>query len=87
MAANPDVFACARCAHTAWEDSLWAVNARALDVYRRLCGRTVGDLSLAGWLVQQVTAGWSPTDRLDLIDRIERIRAVLDPPRGPTASG
>jgi hypothetical protein len=57
------------------------VNARALGIYHRLCGRTVGDLALAGWLFQEVTEGWSTADRLDCLERIEIIREHLDPPR------
>lgn len=63
------------------EDALWPENARALQIYRRLCGRTVVDLNLAGWLFQALTDGWSTLDVLDLVARLERIREVLDPPR------
>jgi hypothetical protein len=43
------------------------------------------DLGLAGWLLQALTDGWNAADVVDLIARIERIRAVLDPPRSPSS--
>lgn len=79
--ANPQQFDCTRCEHLVYEQGLFAVNARALSIYRRLCGRTVADLGLAGQLLQAETDGWASRDVLDLIERLERIRYVLDPPR------
>lgn len=79
--ANPQQFDCTRCPHLSWEDALWRVNRRALDIYYRLCGRTTADLGLAGWLLQALTDGWATTDVLDLVARLECIRSVLDPPR------
>lgn len=81
--ANPRHFACERCPHRAWDQDLWAVNRRALDFYHRLGGRTVVDLGLAGALFPHLTAGWTSRDVLDVVARLERIRAVLDPPRRP----
>lgn len=83
--ATPQHFDCARCAHQAQEQALWAVNAEALRIYRRLCGRTTVDLGLAGWLLEALTDGWSPADVVDLVARLELIRDVLDPPRRPPA--
>lgn len=83
--ATPQHFDCARCPHRDWDDSLMAVNTRALGLYRRLCGRTVVDLGLAGQLFHVYTDGWTSADVLDLAARLERIRRVLDPPR-PTRS-
>lgn len=79
--ANPQQFDCTRCEHRDWEDGLFAVNVRALTIYRRLCGRTTADLGLAGRLFEALTEGWSRDDVLDLVDRIELIRSILDPPR------
>jgi hypothetical protein len=62
---------------------LWQVNRRALDIYRRLGGRTVVDLGLAGQLFPVLTEGWTSADVLDLVTRLERIREVLDPPPPP----
>lgn len=59
------------------------VNKRALDCYRRLSGRTVVDLGLAGSLFQAYTEGWTSTDVQDLVVRLEHIRRVLDPPKTP----
>lgn len=78
---NARLFDCQQCPHVAHEHALWAVNARALAIYHRLCGRTVVDLGLAGWLFQTLTDGWTPADVLDLVTRLELIRSVLDPPR------
>lgn len=83
MRANPQQFVCARCPHLLREQELWAVNARALDLYHRLCGRTTADLGLAGWLLQAVTDGWTTADVVDLLARLELIRSVLDPAPAP----
>lgn len=79
--AEPRHFDCARCAHAHWDDALWAVNRRALDIHTRLCGRTTADLGLAGWLLQELTQGWAAPEILDLVARLELIRSVLDPPK------
>lgn len=85
--ANSQQFDCARCEHGIREEDLWAVNARALQIYRRLCGRTTVDLGLAGWLFEALTDGWSTTDVVDLVERLEVIREILDPPKAvPTHS-
>jgi hypothetical protein len=84
--ANPQQFDCARCDHAAWDRALFAVNAQALALYRRLCGRTVVDLGLAGQLLHAATQGWASSAVVDLIARLERIRSVLDPPRSSPGS-
>jgi hypothetical protein len=58
-----------------------AVNRRALHIYHRLCGRTAVDLGIAGPLFLFLTDGWTSTDVLDLVARLELIRRILDPPR------
>lgn len=78
-------FDCARCRHADWDRSLMAVNKRALDSYRRLGGRTVVDLGLAGSLFQAMTDGWTSRDVQDLIARLELIRSVSDPPKPSSA--
>ncbi len=69
------------------EAELFAVNARALNIYHRLCGRTIGDLGAAGWLLHVLTDGWSSDDVLDLVERLEVIREILDPPVTRPTSG
>lgn len=80
MQARPAAYECRQCEREAREADLFAVNAQALNIYHRLCGRTIGDLGAAGWLLQVLTDGWSSDDVLDLVERIELIREVLDPP-------
>lgn len=82
----PERFTCATCEHVLQRDALWRVNARAFRIYTQLCGRTTGDLGLAGRLFQAVTEGWSTAAVLDLIARIEVIREVLDPPTSRTTT-
>lgn len=79
--ANPQHFDCSRCEHLEREQGLMAVNARALTIYGRLCGRTAADLGLTGRLFEALTERWSTDDVVDLVERLELIRSILDPPR------
>ena len=63
---------------------LWAVNREAWGLWGSIGNRTVRDLGLGAWVVEQATAHRSPDDKLDLIKRLSLIRDVIDPDDGHT---
>jgi hypothetical protein len=60
-------------------DGLWQENADAWQTYQLLCGRTVRDCRLEGWLVTRWTDGWSTERVISLMDRLNLIFSVLEP--------
>ena len=70
---------CGACEYRARHDDLWPVNAEAFDIYRALCGRTVGLLELHGWMFVSLTDGMSGAERRDVLARLDEIHNVLAP--------
>ena len=60
-------------------EGLWSENAEAWQTYHLLCGRTVRDCQLEGWLLQRCTDGWDTDRVLGLLDRLNVILSVLEP--------
>jgi hypothetical protein len=60
-------------------EGLWLDNAEAWNTYHLLCGRTVRELKLEGWLLQRWTDGWALDRVLGLIERLNLIASVLEP--------
>jgi len=63
---------------------LWRENAEAYRIYTKLCGRTVRECHLEGWLLDRLTADWESERTLGLIERLNVILSVLEPLHGPT---
>ncbi len=83
--ANPEGFDCATCEYAERLNGLWFENVGAWDCYLRMCGRTVQNCDLQGWLFQRWTEGWSVEEALTLVDRLDIIASVLEPSTsGPT---
>lgn len=79
IATNPEVYDCTTCELMSQMDALWQENAEAWQLYHLLCGRTVRDVQLEGWMLTKWTDGW-PLDRVvELLDRLDLIAAVLEP--------
>jgi hypothetical protein len=60
-------------------DGLWPENAEAWHVYHLLCGRTVRDVQLEGWLLERWTAEWETDRVVSLLERLDLIAGVLSP--------
>jgi hypothetical protein len=60
-------------------DGLWRENSEAWETYHRLCGRTVREWHLEGWLLDRWTDGWEVDKVSRLIDRLNLIVSVLEP--------
>ena len=58
---------------------LWQANVDAWRIYRTLCGRTVGECELRGYVIERLTETWAAEDILDLMARIDLIFSVVDP--------
>jgi hypothetical protein len=83
IATDPGAYDCSTCELTQQFDGLWPENAEAWDLFNQLCGRTVREGRLEGWLLERWTTDW-PMDRiLGLFDRLDLIANVLTP-HGPT---
>jgi hypothetical protein len=65
-------------------DGLFIENAEAWQVYQHMCGRTVRDCQLEGWLLDRLTEGWDQERTLALVERLNIIGAALSPTHGPT---
>ena len=59
-------------------DGLWGENAEAWKTYHLLCGRTVRDSQLDGWLLDRLTTGWDLERVTGLLDRLDVIGAALE---------
>ena len=70
---------CGSCEYRARQSQLWPQNAEAFNLYRALCGRTVGLLDLQGWLFLSLTDGMSGEERRDALARLDVIHEVLSP--------
>ena len=79
IAAAPRRYDCTTCPLKAQTDALWLENHEAWQTYQTLCGRTVRDLELAGWLFDRLTAGWPLDETLALLHRLNVILEVLFP--------
>ena len=77
----PEKFECAVCEVRHRSAGLFDENHEAWALWARMGNRTVVDLHLGGWVLEQVTADMSPKDKLDLLQRLTLIRETLDPPR------
>lgn len=60
-------------------DELWQENTEAWQMYHLLCGRTVRECHLEGWLLDRWTAEWTPERVITLVDRLNLIGSVLEP--------
>jgi hypothetical protein len=78
LADQPDLFDCSQCA-VARAEALWPENREVWSIYQTLCGRTVSTLDLGGWLLPQLTEGWSLDQRLDLLARLDLILSLTAP--------
>jgi hypothetical protein len=85
MRENPDIYDCSKCELMQQLDGLWAENAEAWKTYQLLCGRTVRDCQLEGWLLERWTQDWDSDRVIALLDRLDVIAGVLEPAQhGPT---
>lgn len=65
-------------------EGLWPENAEAWQIHQQLCGRTVKDCQLEGWLLERLTHEWETPRVVTLIERLNVIAQVLSPSHGPT---
>lgn len=80
LKASPERFVCETCELRTRREDLWIANAEAWRVYTTvLCGKAVGRFELQSQALDWVTAGWSVTERLALLTRLDWILDVLDP--------
>jgi hypothetical protein len=59
-------------------EGLWRENTEAWQTYHLLCGRTVRECHLEGWLLDRWTVEWSTERVIALIDRLNLIGSVLE---------
>ena len=78
---NPEAYDCSTCGLMAQLEGLWPENAEAWQTYQLLCGRTVRDCQLEGWLLDRCTQAWSHERVLELLERLDVITGVLSPPQ------
>ncbi len=81
---NPEAFDCATCELMPLLDGLWPENTEAWHTYQLLCGRTVRDCQLEGWILERATTGWESERVIALMERLDVIAGVLSPSHGPT---
>ena len=79
MDADPARFDCDACEVRSRSGELWPENHDAWAIWSTLSGRTVRDLHLAAWYLEQVTADREPADKMDVVARISLIRDTLEP--------
>jgi len=79
-------FDCRQCELRRWIDSLWCANADAWRIYQALCGRMVSLCSLYGYVIETETKGWTATQVLDLLRRLDLIASILQPSGTKTPS-
>ena len=60
-------------------EGLCIENREAWTIYNSLCGRTVRNRQLEGWLLDRLTAEWDHADIFALFDRLDVIGSVLEP--------
>jgi hypothetical protein len=77
--AGGNVYNCDECPLMSHQDGLWLENAEAWNTHHLLCGRTVRELKLEGWLLQRWTDDWALERVLGLLDRLNLIASVLEP--------
>lgn len=76
-----DAFDCDTCRIRQELDGLDEENRTAWTCYRKLSRRIVGDLEARGVVLDRITRGLSPDDFDALVDRLNVIHDVLQPPK------
>lgn len=74
---DPDAYDCNTCELMPRLEGLWPENTEAWDVYQLLCGRTVRECQLEGWLLERCTADWEADRVIALLERLDIITGVL----------
>lgn len=77
---EPDDFDCDTCHLQIEFARLDTENARAWDLYGRLCSRFAVDAGIVPDLLRNLVDGWSPSDVVDALERCAVVHDVLNPP-------
>lgn len=81
LATDPEAFDCDGCAVREALDGLNAENAEAWEMFHRLASRFLVDAQLISTAFQQLMVGRDAADVLDVLERLEVIYDIVQPPK------